>query len=100
MTPGPSSLVLRMQKSSNLVGFSKSRTSTTSTKPAFAPKVSPNDGGKTTTKLSHQSPGLVNGRVRSSVRPRFGPRMSGIGSYRSEYVQRSVVDRFGPDLSV
>src|SRR5579859_187798 len=46
MTPGPLSLVLRMQKSSNLAGFSRLRTPTTSTKPAFAPKVSPSDGGE------------------------------------------------------
>src|SRR5579859_5148898 len=45
-----------MQKSSNLAGFSRLKTPTTSTKPAFAPKASPRDGGKTTMKLSLPSP--------------------------------------------
>ena len=35
----------------------------------------------------HVQTGLVNGRVRSEVRLRFGPRLSGIGLYRSENVQ-------------
>src|SRR5579859_3801349 len=56
MTPGPSSLILSLQKSSNLTGFSRLRTPTTSTKLVSAPKGSLSDGEKTTTKLSHPSP--------------------------------------------
>ena len=55
MRPGPWSRAQRMQKSSNLAGFSAPKI-TAFTKHDSAQKASPSDGGKTTMKLSPQSP--------------------------------------------